>query len=87
MKMNELYTGWDLCWPLCDHCVCVCVCLPQGLFSVTAPHPDIYLVARVEKVLQGGIAQCVEPYIKGSDTSKVCPWSQALGPTCRGPSL
>ncbi|XP_032886818.1 LOW QUALITY PROTEIN: dedicator of cytokinesis protein 11-like [Amblyraja radiata] len=42
----------------------------EGLFSVTAPHPDIYLVARVEKVLQGGIAQCVEPYIKGSDTSK-----------------
>ncbi|XP_051876848.1 dedicator of cytokinesis protein 11 [Pristis pectinata] len=42
----------------------------QGIFSVTAPHPDIYLVARVEKVLQGGIAQCAEPYIKSSDTSK-----------------
>ncbi|XP_078268005.1 dedicator of cytokinesis protein 11-like, partial [Rhinoraja longicauda] len=42
----------------------------EGLFSVTAPHPDVYLVARVEKVLQGGIAQCVEPYVKSSDTSK-----------------
>ncbi|XP_067852878.1 dedicator of cytokinesis protein 11 [Heptranchias perlo] len=42
----------------------------QGIFSVTAPHPDIYLVARVEKVLQGGIAQCAEPYIKSSDANK-----------------
>ncbi|XP_078067365.1 LOW QUALITY PROTEIN: dedicator of cytokinesis protein 11-like [Mustelus asterias] len=43
----------------------------QGIFSVTAPHPDIFLVVRVEKVLQGGIAQCAEPYIKSSDASKV----------------
>ncbi|XP_041051229.1 dedicator of cytokinesis protein 11 isoform X1 [Carcharodon carcharias] len=42
----------------------------QGIFSVTAPHPDIFLVMRVEKVLQGGIAQCAEPYIKSSDTNK-----------------
>ncbi|XP_043560274.1 dedicator of cytokinesis protein 11 isoform X1 [Chiloscyllium plagiosum] len=42
----------------------------QGIFSVTAPHPDIFLVARVEKVLQGGIAQCAEPYIKSSDANK-----------------
>eukprot|EP00062_Callorhinchus_milii_P000959 gi/632935574/ref/XP_007890551.1/ PREDICTED: dedicator of cytokinesis protein 11 [Callorhinchus milii] len=42
----------------------------QGIFSVTASHPDIFLVARIEKVLQGGIAQCAEPYIKCSDANK-----------------
>ncbi|XP_069749821.1 dedicator of cytokinesis protein 11 isoform X2 [Narcine bancroftii] len=64
-----------------DHCATSGGCLKgvdekllhypkEGIFSVTAPHPDIYLVARVEKVLQGGIAQCAEPYIKNSDPSK-----------------
>ncbi|XP_029941192.1 dedicator of cytokinesis protein 11 isoform X2 [Salarias fasciatus] len=42
----------------------------QGIFSVTNPHADIFLVARVEKVLQNGIAHCAEPYIKTSDVSK-----------------
>ncbi|CAN9509721.1 unnamed protein product [Ophioblennius macclurei] len=42
----------------------------QGIFSVTNPHADIFLVARVEKVLQNGIAHCAEPYIKTSDISK-----------------
>ncbi|XP_062904476.1 dedicator of cytokinesis protein 9-like isoform X7 [Mobula hypostoma] len=43
----------------------------QGIFSVTCPHQDIFLVARVEKVLQGGITQCAEPYMKSSDSVKV----------------
>uniref|UniRef100_A0A8C5CXK5 Dedicator of cytokinesis 9b n=1 Tax=Gadus morhua TaxID=8049 RepID=A0A8C5CXK5_GADMO len=43
----------------------------QGVFSVTCPHPDIFLVARLEKVLQGGIAHCTEPYMKSSDSVKV----------------
>ncbi|XP_038165703.1 dedicator of cytokinesis protein 9 isoform X7 [Arvicola amphibius] len=43
----------------------------QGIFSVTCPHPDIFLVARIEKVLQGSIAHCAEPYMKSSDSSKV----------------
>lgn len=43
----------------------------QGVFSVTCPHPEIFLVARVEKVLQGGIAHCTEPYMKSSDSAKV----------------
>ncbi|XP_029609786.1 dedicator of cytokinesis protein 11 [Salmo trutta] len=42
----------------------------QGIFSVTNPHADIFLVARVEKVLQNGITHCAEPYIKTSDIDK-----------------
>nr|XP_021334456.1 dedicator of cytokinesis protein 9 [Danio rerio] len=42
----------------------------QGVFSVTCPHPDIFLVARIEKVLQGGITHCAEPYMKSSDSAK-----------------
>lgn len=44
----------------------------QGVFSVTCPHPEIFLVARIEKVLQGGITHCTEPYMKSSDSAKVC---------------
>ncbi|NXW15240.1 DOCK9 protein, partial [Circaetus pectoralis] len=43
----------------------------QGIFSVTCPHTDIFLVARIEKVLQGSITHCAEPYMKSSDSSKV----------------
>nr|XP_027829538.2 dedicator of cytokinesis protein 9 isoform X9 [Ovis aries] len=43
----------------------------QGIFSVTRPHPDIFLVARIEKVLQGSITHGAEPYMKSSDSSKV----------------
>ncbi|XP_056098396.1 dedicator of cytokinesis protein 9 isoform X1 [Rhinichthys klamathensis goyatoka] len=42
----------------------------QGVFSVTCPHPDIFLVARIEKVLQGGITHCAELYMKNSDSAK-----------------
>uniref|UniRef100_A0A4W4GCC0 Dedicator of cytokinesis 9a n=1 Tax=Electrophorus electricus TaxID=8005 RepID=A0A4W4GCC0_ELEEL len=42
----------------------------HGVFSVTCPHPDIFLVARIEKILQGGITHCAEPYMKNSDSAK-----------------
>uniref|UniRef100_A0A8B9CML7 Dedicator of cytokinesis 11 n=1 Tax=Anser brachyrhynchus TaxID=132585 RepID=A0A8B9CML7_9AVES len=41
-----------------------------GVFSVTDPHVEIFLVARVEKVLQGSITHCAEPYMKNSDPGK-----------------
>ncbi|XP_061619113.1 dedicator of cytokinesis protein 11 isoform X4 [Phyllopteryx taeniolatus] len=42
----------------------------QAIFSVTHPHADIFLVARVEKVLQNGITHCAEPYVKTCDVTK-----------------
>uniref|UniRef100_A0A6Q2YH92 Dedicator of cytokinesis 11 n=1 Tax=Esox lucius TaxID=8010 RepID=A0A6Q2YH92_ESOLU len=47
----------------------ICLCM-WGIFSVTNPHADIFLVARVEKVLQNGITHCAEPYTKTSDINK-----------------
>ncbi|XP_017854230.1 dedicator of cytokinesis protein 9 isoform X11 [Drosophila busckii] len=40
--------------------------LRQCLLSITAPHADIFLVLRVEKVLQCSIAQAAEPYLKAA---------------------
>ncbi|XP_070690098.1 dedicator of cytokinesis protein 8 [Pempheris klunzingeri] len=36
----------------------------SGIFSITYPSPDIYLVIKIEKVLQQGeISDCADPYI------------------------
>lgn len=38
----------------------------QALLSVTNPHSDIFLVIRIDKILQGGICQTSEPYIRAT---------------------
>ena len=43
----------------------------QGLFLVAFPLSEIYLVTRIEKVLQGGIPSSTEPYMKPTDSLKV----------------
>ncbi|GFN96685.1 dedicator of cytokinesis protein 7-like [Plakobranchus ocellatus] len=41
------------------------------IFSITYPSPDVFLVVRLEKVLQqGDISECAEPYMKEDKTAK-----------------
>lgn len=40
--------------------------LRQAVFSVSKPHPDIYLVLRIDKILQGSITQVAEPYTRST---------------------
>lgn len=34
------------------------------VLSISKPSPDLFLVIRLEKVLQGDISECAEPYIR-----------------------
>lgn len=38
----------------------------QVILSVNNPHPDIFIVVRIDKILQGGICQVAEPYLKAA---------------------
>lgn len=45
---------------------------PQSaLFSVTAAHPDIFVVVKIDKILQGGMHSAAEPYLKASKDPKL----------------
>ncbi|XP_063962450.1 dedicator of cytokinesis protein 7-like isoform X1 [Lytechinus pictus] len=42
-----------------------------AIFSLTYPSNDVYIVIKLEKILQqGDISECAEPYIKDSDNPK-----------------
>ncbi|KAG8250951.1 hypothetical protein J6590_091071 [Homalodisca vitripennis] len=38
----------------------------QAVFSVSKPHSDIYIVLRIDKILQGSISQVSEPYLRSA---------------------
>ena len=44
----------------------------SAIFSITYPSPDVFLVIKLEKVLQqGDISECAEPYLKDTENPKV----------------
>lgn len=43
----------------------------QAIMNITAPHPDIYLVVKIDKILQGGINNTTEPYLKAAKDPKL----------------
>lgn len=38
----------------------------QAILSINNPHPDIFIVVRIDKILQGTINQVTEPYVKAA---------------------
>lgn len=34
--------------------------------SVNNPHPDLFLVVKIDKILQGHVSQVLEPYMKAT---------------------
>ena len=44
----------------------------SAVFSITYPSTDVFLVIKLEKVLQqGDISECAEPYMKDTENTKV----------------
>lgn len=43
----------------------------QAIFSITAPHPDIFIVVKIDKILQGGIQNSTDPYLKATKDAKM----------------
>lgn len=43
----------------------------QAVLNITAPHPDVFLVVKIEKILQGGINNTSEPYLKAGKDPKM----------------
>ncbi|XP_069677061.1 dedicator of cytokinesis protein 9 isoform X1 [Periplaneta americana] len=38
----------------------------QAVFSISNPHPEVFVVVKLDKILQGGICQTTEPYIRST---------------------
>lgn len=52
-----------------------------AIFSLTYPSNDVYIVIKLEKVLQqGDISECAEPYIKDSENPKVIQGLNGIDP-------
>ncbi|XP_055550315.1 dedicator of cytokinesis protein 9 isoform X1 [Wyeomyia smithii] len=43
----------------------------QAIFSVTTPHPDIFVVVKIDKILQGAVNPSTEPYLKATKDVKI----------------
>lgn len=43
----------------------------QAILNVSTPHPDIFLVVKIEKILQGGINNTTEAYLKAAKDPKM----------------
>ena len=55
----------------------------QAIFNVTVPHPDIFVVVRIEKILQGSINPSTEPYLKaGKDPKLGCKTLKTIKQYC-----
>ncbi|KAK7072638.1 Dedicator of cytokinesis protein 9 [Halocaridina rubra] len=55
----------------------------QAVMSVTRPHSDIFLVVRIEKVLQGSVSQIVEPYLKSIDPKSIQKLQRTIKTCCQ----
>ncbi|XP_073941513.1 dedicator of cytokinesis protein Ziz isoform X2 [Choristoneura fumiferana] len=38
----------------------------QAVLSINNPHPDLFLVVKIDKILQGHVSQVLEPYLKAT---------------------
>ncbi|XP_068687127.1 dedicator of cytokinesis protein 9-like [Montipora foliosa] len=57
-------------------------CPRKAIISTTDPNQEVYLVVRIEKVLQGSIGSCVEAYLKSGDTKKASQKAHKLAEIC-----
>jgi len=58
------------------------LCL-QAIFSIARPHGDIFLVVRIEKVLQGSISGALEQYLRTTDVKAGTKQHKTMLPYCQ----